>query len=59
MVRLGLWAEATRRREFTKLLGGVVLPLAANAQQADRFRRVGVPVGINDNAVEAAGVVLL
>jgi hypothetical protein len=46
-----------RRREFTMLVSGatVVCPLAGRAQQADRKRRVGVPMGHSFGAVSMSG----
>jgi putative tryptophan/tyrosine transport system substrate-binding protein len=50
-----------RRREFITLLGGVVatLPLAAGAQQSERMRRIGILMGVADDAETKAWLVVL
>ena len=46
-----------RRREFNTLLGGaIVLPLTAGAQQVGRKRRVGILMGIPNDAEAQARV---
>ena len=47
-----------RRREFITLVGGaVVWPVAVDAQQPDRTRRVGVLMNLSANDPEAQGLV--
>jgi putative tryptophan/tyrosine transport system substrate-binding protein len=43
-----------KRRIFTALLGSALLwPIAVRAQQAERMRRVGFLLGLNENDPEA------
>jgi DNA-binding LacI/PurR family transcriptional regulator len=44
-----------QRREFIRLVGcaAVTWPMAVNAQQAERVRRIGVLTGTSENNAEA------
>jgi ABC-type uncharacterized transport system substrate-binding protein len=44
-----------RRREFIAGLGAAAWPLAAQAQQADRMRHVGVLMGANEDDPQRKG----
>src|SRR5262245_9099650 len=44
-----------RRRDFMKIFGGAAWPLAAQAQQPERIRRIGVLMNISADGSDTQG----